>query len=278
MTEISMFLKYGLSGYLILFFDLLFCFSLIGPKKFLELMEKSGSVGLIFVAMGLPVGWLCYQLRDYVENKCCMSNRIFMNQIREWEKEICCSEKRDKELKDHTIKLIANVASISDVDCDLTGTDIKAAIKKDDRASGADPYTDAYKARTAVMFSLPVLTYTTYVIIALYWWFYLEDLEKCFIASQAHFWIAMLLPFVPVCIARRGLDRVRDEEDLYYFILIKDKENYIKALIKLFLVHDQLPARLFCQPRRKTERSIRCKLLSWIMCGPRKTRDEDKWP
>jgi hypothetical protein len=77
------------------------------------------------------------------------------------------------------------------------------------------------------------------------------------------------LPLLVAGMARLGLDRVRDEEDLYALILLKDKEIYVKGLIRQFLVHDRLPARLFDQPRTKTERHILRRLLCWLICGGR---------
>ena len=270
MSELYIFLRYGLSGYVILFFDLLFYFSLLGPHKSLDVI-KSADVGLIFVSMGLPVGWVCYQLRDWFDNKVCIPERLYMTQMRKWEKETGCAN--EKELNHRTIKVIAGIAAVSDVNCDLTGTDIRT-ISKDARTSEGRPYTKAYQARTAVMFSLPVLTYLTYALILFWWWIGNHPKDPHF--TLLSLFMPIFLPVLVALVARVGLDRVRDEEDLYWFILIKDKENYVKGLIRQFLVSDHLPLRLFRQPRTRTNWPKLHRLLCRLICGKRKTSDEDK--
>ena len=68
MKNLRVLLRYGIAGYLVLLCDIFFVASFIGYEKTFDVIGRPG-IGAIFATVGLPVGWLCYQITDYLVHR-----------------------------------------------------------------------------------------------------------------------------------------------------------------------------------------------------------------
>ena len=67
MGDLRVFLRYGIVGYMMVFFDIIFICSFFEPYNVLKNLNNIQG-GIIIAIMGLPLGWLCYQVWDQYMN------------------------------------------------------------------------------------------------------------------------------------------------------------------------------------------------------------------
>ena len=232
MDDLRVLLRYGIVGYMVLFFDLIFVCSYVDLQKFLILVADT-QLGIIVGIMGLPIGWLCYQLWDQCINLWWIPNLPNIKKIREWEQEARDELERDggqvgKHLPTPTIKVIANVSLVYLKKKGASST------RDDPRRLQHSLYSDSQQARGVTCFVLPCATYFSYTSIGLYMalkfeWFYAFSPK-----DKIVYFMALLLPVLVSAISYCGLNRVKGEQSDHGWAILSDKKDEIKELIKKF--------------------------------------------
>jgi len=235
MGDLRVLLRYGIVGYLMLFFDIIFVCSYFELNCILELV-KDTQLGIFLGIMGIPLGWLCYQLWDQIMNKFITPNSDNIRRIKKWEKEIKDRVQRDalqidNNLSDNTIKVIQNISLVYLTERDQTGSSTGNLIS-DPRKDSHSVYSNSQQARAVVGFILPPATYFSYLLIAMYLKF---GLSYIFLPMDIILgFYAILLPVLFALISLWGFWRVLKEQQDFAWAILANKEEEIKRLIEDF--------------------------------------------
>ena len=219
MEELRRFLRYGIAGYMILFCDIFFIASFIGLKDTFEYIGKPG-IGAIFVTVGLPLGWLCYQLTD-------------------WDLHRENSTERDR---DH----IRRVHDINNDEYPGSSITLNAILAIENTTIPLDSierrYSNHYLARKVMMFFFLLVVFTTYFIIGIIVLIHAWDSEWVWNLSKDNIYfgpliLSLLLPVIIYCIARKGFSQVKDAHDLTCRIELDNPEKEREIIRKLGIYH-----------------------------------------
>lgn len=236
MGDLRVLLRYGIVGYIVLFFDLIFICSYFDLRNILNVV-KDTQIGIIVGIMGLPLGWLCYQLWDQCINRYWIRQSPNIKKIRKWEKDIreelkISDSAAVTNLPDYTIKVIANI-SLSYFKEDQAGSSV-SVLTSDPRRAQHSVYSDSQQARGVMLFVLPCASYFSYSLIGLY---VVSKFDFSYVISPADvmlFFYSIFLPVLVSLISFLGFRRVREEQRDFAWAILAQKECEIKKVIKAF--------------------------------------------
>ncbi len=237
MGDLRVLLRYGIAGYMILFFDLIFICSYVDLRNILNVV-KDTQLGIVVGIMGLPLGWLCYQIWDQCINRYWIPQATNIKRIKEWEKEIrdqlkIKDSKADRGLPDYTIKVIANISLGYCVEEGQTGSSV-SVLTSDPRRIRYSVYSDSLLARGVMVFALPFASYFNYLLIGTYMASKFGFSYVLFPFDVTLYFISIFLPVLVSLICVWGFPRVRREQSAFAWAILAHKENQIKELIETF--------------------------------------------
>lgn len=238
MGDLRVLLRYGIVGYMMLFFDLIFTCSYVGLHN-LHNFVKDTQIGIIIGIIGLPIGWLCYQVWDSYINKYEIPKDENIGRIREWEKDVRNQLLEDKvqingNLSDETIKVIANISLVYLEKKDQKTSDTIGGVFSDPRKLGHSVYSDSQQARGVMGIALAVATYFSYLLIALYMFLKFGCSFVCSPTDGILLIFAIFLPFLVSLISYWDYHRVHREQIYYAWAILSNKKDEIKGLIETF--------------------------------------------
>jgi len=237
MGDLRVLLRYGIAGYMVLFFDLIFICSYVDLRNILNVV-KDTQIGIVLGIMGLPLGWLCYQIWDQFINQYWIPQAPITKRIKEWEKEIRDQLKikdsnADRGLPDHTIKVIANISLGYCVEEGQTGSSV-SVLTSDPRKLKHSVYSDSQQARGVMWFVLPCASYFSYLLIGIYMASKFGFSYVLFPFDVTLYFFSIFLPVIVSLICGWGFPRVHREQRDFAWAILADKENQIKKLIGTF--------------------------------------------
>lgn len=256
MAELRVFLRYGIVGYMVLFFDLLFISALVGPDTMLTLLKES-SVGAIVLALGLPVGWVCYQIWDWVVHKYVYPKEFFPQMLMKWEKK--------------TIGTLLPFGATTVIGNNVTRPDNKNISEHHINQYGI--YCENFHSRGVISLSF-IMTYISFVVIDCYYILQFvisnPDLK---LSDSYDYWpsllLSLLLPIAVSAIAYMQFRRVERDTDMYGWCLLREKEPEAIELIKALA--QELPDKYFQEAEKE-----RKKKLEMIKENPKKFDNDTK--
>jgi hypothetical protein len=225
--DLRVLLRYGIVGYLVLFFDLALICSYMGSKEFFAFF-KDAQIGIVFAFIGLPIGWLCYQLWDECINRFWIPKTRNIRRIQEWENEFreMTKVQSKKVLEPRTIKVIANIS--------LSYIHKSDDLIPDPRSVRHSIYSDSQQARGVMWFVLPITTYLTYLIIGVYVAIKLGFANAMCPIDKTIYLMALISPIIVFIISYWGFRRVLNEQDEIAWTILSSKKCEIKRLIEAF--------------------------------------------
>jgi len=252
MGDLRIFLRYGIVGYMILCFDLVFTFSLLTTSQYLDYFIEA-EIGIIILVLGLPIGWLCYQFYDQYNNRFLIETSSNIIRIRDWQEEFRGELEKKKlkheELYTHILKVIANIYLTAFIKRKESKDREIKRISEDPREERLLIYSNSQQARGVMSLSL-LITYVTYLLI---WW----CLGFKFPTNDVIFRLSLLIPIVVFIVSSWGFFRVRDEAMMYAWLILRDNKSEIKELIGELLMDEKLDEKFFHKPTVWRERRFR---------------------